>query len=418
MPALPLSILARKACIKNINFIGDLGEADYDLVRPILVKLQNPKHLWELEQKSPQICGHDAEIWREFCKRDIPNYDKDPVEPANPKSWYKCYLKLLKESQRAVDEDAKLLKATLDNIKNKQAQNTAKQVELSGVKLLAGTGKDLPQIRLPKNSSFFSKERARHIDPVLLKHEREKGDVRASRFHQQTAEKSTSKHSKLMAKLKKDTLASSRSVQQAKPGIIQAREMRLTKPSTATSMLAASRARSEMKEKESSRMVSDASKMLSAPASNNRKRVLDDLDDLEDSEEELPTIKVQGKRLRLSDTADQADSPEDRSSAIDARERRLLAAKNGSSRDTKDPAFSETLSSGKTLQPSPHKPTSTSTLSPTPQKRIVRDFSPPSSPIQRAGTRSPQMTAPSAAKKWPRASSNPMMIPIRRPRIT
>lgn len=88
----------------------------------------------KIELASPQICGQDGEIWLEFIKRDVPNWDQKPIEPENPKKWYKAYKKLVMDSQKEVEDDVAELKATLDRIKQDQALHKAQRVELSCVK--------------------------------------------------------------------------------------------------------------------------------------------------------------------------------------------------------------------------------------------------------------------------------------------
>lgn len=204
MPFPTLTQLARKACIKNVNSITDIGDAEYSLVRPVLLKLQNPKQLYQLEQNCPQIIGVDAEIWREFCRRDVPNYEKDPQEPANPQSWYRCYQKLYKAGQKEIDADAALLKATMDGIKDKQAQNKAQQVELRGVKVPSGLKKNIPTIALPKGSSVYrgmghTKEYSR--DPV------ERGPMKiASPLAKIRKEAAAQSHFTAAAKLQRGTI--------------------------------------------------------------------------------------------------------------------------------------------------------------------------------------------------------------------
>ncbi|MCJ1254190.1 hypothetical protein MMC24_002004 [Lignoscripta atroalba] len=140
MPVLPLYHLARKACIKNIRSITDVGDIPYELIRPILIKLENPEQLRELEKASPQLCGLDAEIWREFIKRDIPKWEEKPHEPKNPENWYKVYRKLRLESQKEVDKDAEILKAAMDGIKNERAKHTSKVVDPKTVPRLPRMG--------------------------------------------------------------------------------------------------------------------------------------------------------------------------------------------------------------------------------------------------------------------------------------
>ncbi|MCJ1249238.1 hypothetical protein MMC30_006461 [Trapelia coarctata] len=153
MPAPSLYHLARKACIKNIRSITDVGDVPYDLLRPILLKIENPEQLVllpsplcnmlqltyapqrELEEASPQLCGADAELWREFIKRDIPNWEKKPHEPTNPKNWSKVYRKLRQANQKEVEEDEQILKAALDGIKIERAKHTSKVVDPKLVRL-------------------------------------------------------------------------------------------------------------------------------------------------------------------------------------------------------------------------------------------------------------------------------------------
>lgn len=106
---------------------------------------------------SPQICGQDGEIWIEFIKRDVPNWDKKPYEPDNPKKWFKAYKKLVLDSQKEVENDAAELKATLDRIKQDQALHKAQQVELRGVKVPEGMKSNGPVISLSTMPRFYDK---------------------------------------------------------------------------------------------------------------------------------------------------------------------------------------------------------------------------------------------------------------------
>lgn len=45
MPAPSLLELARKECIKNIQNINHVGTLEYEIVRPLLLKLTNPEQL-------------------------------------------------------------------------------------------------------------------------------------------------------------------------------------------------------------------------------------------------------------------------------------------------------------------------------------------------------------------------------------
>lgn len=126
----------------------------------------------QIELASPQICGQDAEIWLEFIKRDVPNWDQKSVEPENPQKWYKAYKKLVMDSQKEVEDDAAELKATLDRIKQDQALHKARQVELRGVQVPEGLKSNGPVISLSTMPRFYDRvtypppsDRQRKRDP-------------------------------------------------------------------------------------------------------------------------------------------------------------------------------------------------------------------------------------------------------------
>ncbi|MCJ1450838.1 hypothetical protein MMC28_001172 [Mycoblastus sanguinarius] len=162
MPARSLLQSASKACIKNIRSITDVGDTPYDLLRPILTKIDNPEQLRQIEIASPQICGPDGEIWLEMIKRDVPDWDQKLHEPKNPQNWFKVYQKLYSQGQKEIDKDAELLKRELDGIKKEQAKHIAKQVELNIVKVPEGMKSRGPPISLPRNSHFHDKNIFNH----------------------------------------------------------------------------------------------------------------------------------------------------------------------------------------------------------------------------------------------------------------
>ncbi|KIW92366.1 uncharacterized protein Z519_07350 [Cladophialophora bantiana CBS 173.52] len=125
MPADSLLDMARRACARNVHRITDIGDLDYDLIRPILLKIESPEKLHQLELSSPQIIGHDAEIWLNFIKRDIPDWDLKRHEPSNPRNWYKVYKKLKAEATKDSSNDEAMLKAALADIQKGKELNTA-----------------------------------------------------------------------------------------------------------------------------------------------------------------------------------------------------------------------------------------------------------------------------------------------------
>ncbi|KAI9835318.1 MAG: hypothetical protein M1819_002462 [Sarea resinae] len=114
---------------RRFEAIRDVGDIPYELIRPVLLKLESPDQLRIIEQASSQICGEDAEIWMKFIKRDVPSWQSKPHQPRNPKKWYQVYRKLVKESEEQLNKDAEILKAALDGIKSEKAKHTSRMVD-------------------------------------------------------------------------------------------------------------------------------------------------------------------------------------------------------------------------------------------------------------------------------------------------
>ncbi|KMU75559.1 hypothetical protein CISG_04962 [Coccidioides immitis RMSCC 3703] len=97
--------MARRACVKQAKAIDDVGDAPYGLVRPILLKVENPRQLHALETNSPQLKEYTGEIWIEFIKRDIPFW-RDVKLPENPESWFNFYRSLRQQALRELELQA------------------------------------------------------------------------------------------------------------------------------------------------------------------------------------------------------------------------------------------------------------------------------------------------------------------------
>ncbi|KAI9761674.1 MAG: hypothetical protein M4579_000908 [Chaenotheca gracillima] len=133
MPAPTLVQLAKRGCIKNLSAIVDVGDAPYEIVRDVLVKIRDPEQLRQVEISSPQICGEDSEVWLEIIKRNIPDWESKPHTPKNPQNWYKVYRKLHKDNEAAVLKDAEVLKAAMQGIKTERASHTSKLVDMNAL---------------------------------------------------------------------------------------------------------------------------------------------------------------------------------------------------------------------------------------------------------------------------------------------
>lgn len=95
---------------------------------------------YQLEQKSPQIIGHDAEAWLNFLKRDVPNYKTKRHEPSDPRNWYKVYKKLKKDAEEEMSKGEDELKAAFAGIKAEKEKNTSQFVSQQDVGNIKGKG--------------------------------------------------------------------------------------------------------------------------------------------------------------------------------------------------------------------------------------------------------------------------------------
>ena len=385
MPIPSLAQLARRACIKNVNFITDVGDAEYDLIRPVLLRVQNPKQLYELEQNSPQIIGVDAEIWKQFCKRDVPNYEKNPQEPANPKSWYKCYQKLYRAGQNEIDADTAALKATMDEIKNNKAKNTAQQVELRGVKVPNDLKKNIPIISLPKGSGVYRAMRHR------------------GEYSHSPAVKGPPKVLSTLAKIRKETAAQSHftAAKQLQRGITSTKGVRTPALPTKTTIVKAPRSFIEAHQKAKIAEPLDPT-IKPAPVFNPKKRRIEHV---ETTDQDSSAREAREKRLKaltqqsgarsapsiIRPTSNVAPTPRETPKA-DLSHRKELAKT-----DNPRPPPSQSRSSANNL--TPNRPN---------QATAIR----PGSPTAWTKSSTPQNQSP---VRIHRAPDNPLMAPKSRP---
>lgn len=123
MPVPKLVDLAKQRLIKNIDTLYDIGDMEFDFLEPVLRNIQNPDQLLELEQNCPQIQGETGEIWMRFIRRDIPDWDKKPHQPRDPRNWSKVYRKLKKDAEKEKLEQADKLKEQMRSLQQDRAQN-------------------------------------------------------------------------------------------------------------------------------------------------------------------------------------------------------------------------------------------------------------------------------------------------------
>jgi elongin-A len=123
MPVQSLFELARQRLIKNIDLLNDIGDIPFSFLEPVLRNIQNPDQLQELEENCPQIQGETGEIWKKFIRRDIPDWEKKPHQPRDPRNWHKVYRKLKKDTEREKQEQEYALKEQMRALQKDRAQN-------------------------------------------------------------------------------------------------------------------------------------------------------------------------------------------------------------------------------------------------------------------------------------------------------
>ncbi len=123
MPAQSLFELARQRLIKNIDMLNDVGDIPFSFLEPVLRFIQNPDQLQELEENCTQLLGETGDIWLKFIKRDIPDWEKRPHQPRDPRNWSKVYKKLKKDMEKEKQADADALKQQMLALQKDRAQN-------------------------------------------------------------------------------------------------------------------------------------------------------------------------------------------------------------------------------------------------------------------------------------------------------
>jgi elongin-A len=127
----------------------------------VLLRLESPAQLHEIETHSPQIRGEDAELWRAFIARDFVNWEQKNYAPKNPLKWYEVYLKYKREQEREIARDEEILRASMGQLKKKKETNVSKVVDLRALpkvprdpRMLANNG----GVPIGKRTGLFKKE--------------------------------------------------------------------------------------------------------------------------------------------------------------------------------------------------------------------------------------------------------------------
>ncbi|TVY45081.1 hypothetical protein LSUB1_G000541 [Lachnellula subtilissima] len=129
MPAPSLFDSSQKACIKNIRSLTDVGDFEYWKIRSVLARIDSPEQLHQIELRSPQIMGEDADLWRTFIARDIPNWASKGWTPKEPLAWYELYCKYKKWQRKQIERDEEILRNTMMGIKKEQETKVSRIVD-------------------------------------------------------------------------------------------------------------------------------------------------------------------------------------------------------------------------------------------------------------------------------------------------
>ncbi|GAP83403.2 putative RNA polymerase II transcription factor SIII subunit A [Rosellinia necatrix] len=140
--------LCTAVCLRNIKDIDDMGDIPFELVRPIILRIDNPAQLRRVEVNSPHLEEHTPECWRRLIARDFPVLaERYRYVPSNPRSWHKIYAKY-----RRSDADAR--RAAMEKLQNayKEIKKEKDQTPQVGVRRPGRGGPDQSELRFTGGS--------------------------------------------------------------------------------------------------------------------------------------------------------------------------------------------------------------------------------------------------------------------------
>lgn len=116
--------------------IRDIGLSHYDLIRPILLRIDSATQLRAIEEASPHIEEHDEEVWLRLIKREFPTlHEKENLIPSRPQLWHRVYAKYARMDAKNKEEAAEKLRNAFGAIKAKKQANTSEIVTFDRRKL-------------------------------------------------------------------------------------------------------------------------------------------------------------------------------------------------------------------------------------------------------------------------------------------
>lgn len=120
----------------KLEDIRDIGSAPYELIRPILLRIDSATQLRAIEEASPHIEDYDEEAWLRLIKREFPTlHEKEDLIPSRPQLWHRVYAKYSRMDAKNKAEAAEKLRNAFGAIKAKKQANTSEIVTFDRRKL-------------------------------------------------------------------------------------------------------------------------------------------------------------------------------------------------------------------------------------------------------------------------------------------
>ncbi|KAG0136764.1 RNA polymerase II transcription factor SIII subunit A-domain-containing protein [Tuber indicum] len=123
-----LYLLTKNVLVKHVDTIDDIGDLDYALVRPVLLKITSPVQLKKLEANCPQIRGEDSEIWKVLIGKHFGHGALRKMELEEPGNWSKAYDELQKAADAAAAAATETLRAHMTKMSSEKQQSRAKML--------------------------------------------------------------------------------------------------------------------------------------------------------------------------------------------------------------------------------------------------------------------------------------------------
>lgn len=117
-----LSQYCHRVVAKNIDFLHDVGDVPYRVLKPVL-DVCSAQSLLRLERKAPHIALEDEEVWRALCLREFPALELD--DDGEPDSWRDYYHELKEDAESRIEQAASRMRSLREE---ERAHKRARQI--------------------------------------------------------------------------------------------------------------------------------------------------------------------------------------------------------------------------------------------------------------------------------------------------